>query len=143
MKHGSIKPDCVLYRKEHIRAKPSVIFRCRVGFMFPTEFRMSTSGHVRRGQEQTVQNRLHKLTAGSGHTSTSQAWKLTPLLMKGEILVKNTRRDAEKGDKSTSLYVYIYTHMYAHMDGQPRRLVLKYNPQNPFFAQHCQDVDTF
>ena len=110
MKHGSMKPDCVLYRKERIRAKPSVIFRCRVGFTFPTEFRTSTSGNVRRGQEQTVQNRLHKLTTGSGHTSTSQAWKLTPLLMKGEILVKKTRCDAEKGDKSTSLYVYIYIH---------------------------------
>lgn len=28
------------------------------------------------------------------------------------------------------------------MDVQPSRLVLKYNPQNLFFAQHCQEVDT-
>lgn len=109
MKHGSMKPDCVLYRKEHIHAKASVIFRRRVRFMFPTEFRTSTNGHV-RSQEQTVQNRLHKITAGSGQTSTSQAWKLILLLIKGETLVKKTRCDAEKGDKSTSLYVYIYTH---------------------------------
>lgn len=109
MKHGSMKPGCVLYRKEHISAKPSVICRCRVGSTLPTEFRMSTNGPVRTGQEQTVQNRLHKIMTGSGHTSTSQAWKLTPVL-KGEILVKKTRCNAEKGDKSTSLYVYTYRH---------------------------------
>ena len=111
VKHGSMKPDCTLYRKEHISAKPSVICRCRVGSMLPTEFRMSTNGPVRTGQEQTVQNRLHQIIAGSGHTSTSQAWKLTPVLIKGEILVKKTRCNAEKGNKSTSLYVYTtYTH---------------------------------
>lgn len=110
VKHGSMKPDCTLYRKEHISAKPLVICRCRVGSTLPTEFRMSTNGPVRTGQEQTVQNRLHQITAGSGHTSTSQAWKLTPVLIKGEILVKKTRCNAERETNQQAYTSVLPTH---------------------------------
>ena len=110
MKHGSMKPDCTLYRKEHISAKPLVICRCRVGSTLPTEFRMSTNGHVRMGQEQTVQNRLHQIIAASGHTSTSQAWKLTPVLIKGEILVKKTRCNAERETNQQAYTSVLPTH---------------------------------
>lgn len=44
-------------------------------------------------------------------------------------------------NKPIRLY-YLHTH-YVHVDVQPSRLVLKYNPQNLCFAQHCQEVDTF